>query len=55
MSDLSDRVSTVVLVMLENRSFDHMLGHLTYENLVPGVDGLQQDLTKYENPYGCRR
>lgn len=51
MKPLADRVSTVVLVMLENRSFDHMIGHLTYENLVPGVEGLGQDLTKYENPY----
>ncbi len=51
MRPLADRVSTVVLVMLENRSFDHMLGHLTFENLMPGVDGLGQDLTKYENPY----
>lgn len=51
MSPLSDRVSTVVLVMLENRSFDHMLGHLSYENLVPDVDGLGQKLSIYENLY----
>jgi phospholipase C len=51
MRPLTDRVSTVVLVMLENRSFDHMLGHLTYEGLVPDVDGLGQDLSMYENPY----
>jgi phospholipase C len=51
MKPLTDSVSTIVLVMLENRSFDHMLGHLTYENLVPGVNGLGQDLTQYENPF----
>lgn len=51
MRPLTDRVSTVVLVMLENRSFDHMLGHLSYEKLVPDVNGLGQDLSKYENPY----
>jgi phospholipase C len=51
MSSLSDQVSTVVLVMLENRSFDHMLGHLSFENLVPNVNGLTQDFTRYENSY----
>jgi len=48
---LSERVSTVVLVMMENRSFDHMLGHLTRENLVPGVNGLKGDLSPYANVY----
>ena len=48
---LADRVSTVVLVMMENRSFDHMLGHLTYDNLVTDINGLERDLTKYNNPY----
>lgn len=51
MTSLAERVSTVVLVMMENRSFDHMLGHLTLENLVPGVNGLQADLSAYENVY----
>lgn len=51
MRPLTDRVSTVILVMLENRSFDHMLGHLSYEKLVPDVAGLGQDLSQYENPY----
>ncbi len=44
-------VSTVILVMLENRSFDHMLGHLRRQNLVPTVDGLDQDLSQYTNVY----
>lgn len=51
MTSLSDRISTLVLVMLENRSFDHMLGHLSLEGLVAGVDGLQGDLSRYENVY----
>jgi phospholipase C len=51
MRPLAERVATVVLVMLENRSFDHMLGHLTFQNLVAGVDGLETDLAKYENTY----
>jgi phospholipase C len=25
-----DKVETIVLLMLENRSFDHLLGHLSY-------------------------
>jgi phospholipase C len=51
MSDLSKKISTVVLVPLENRSFDHMLGHLKYQGLVPDVDGLDNDLSKYKNLY----
>jgi phospholipase C len=51
MASLSEKISTVVLVVMENRSFDHMLGHLTYENLIPGLNGLDRDLTKYANLY----
>ncbi len=52
MSDaLADRVSTVVLVIMENRSFDHMLGHLSLENLVAGVNGLGPNLNAYANAY----
>jgi phospholipase C len=51
MTSPSGNISTVVLVVLENRSFDHMLGHLTYENLVPGANGLEQNLATYENIY----
>jgi phospholipase C len=40
MISLRDKISTVVLVPLENRSFDHMLGHLKYEDINPDVDGL---------------
>jgi len=48
---LVEKISTVVLVVLENRSFDHMLGHLRYEGLMPALDGLEKDLSKYNNPY----
>jgi phospholipase C len=51
MATLSKKISTVVLVVLENRSFDHMLGHLTYENLIAGANGLEQNLTQYANIY----
>jgi len=52
MSDLS-LIDTIVIVMLENRSFDHMLGHMSlpqYGNRVD-VDGLTEPLRKpeYEN------
>ncbi len=51
MRPLRERVSTVVLVMLENRSFDHILGHLQREGLIEHVDGLGSDPSVYENPY----
>ena len=52
MPDLRTLVQTIVLVMLENRSFDHMLGHLSLDALVPGVDGLTRPLAsdRYANP-----
>jgi phospholipase C len=49
--ELAEKIQTVVLVILENRSFDHILGHLAYEHLMPGIDGLERDLSKYKNPY----
>lgn len=51
MPDILQKVQTVVLVMFENRSFDHMLGHLSYENINPQIDGLRQPLKQYENFY----
>jgi phospholipase C len=51
MAALSEKISTVVLVVLENRSFDHMLGHLTYENLILKANGLEQNLAQYANIY----
>ena len=33
-----DLIDTIVLVMLENRSFDHMLGHLSYGRHANGSD-----------------
>ena len=44
-------IKTVIILMFENRSFDHMLGHLSYENLQPDADGLKAPLTQYENVY----
>jgi phospholipase C len=46
-------IKTVILLMFENRSFDNMLGHLSFEGLQPDADGirppLQQD--QYANLY----
>jgi phospholipase C len=36
-----DEIEHVVVLMLENRSFDHMLGYLSLEAGGPDVDGLQ--------------
>src|SRR3954451_5375476 len=48
---LLDRVKTIILLMFENRSFDHMLGHLSYENVQPNIDGLRQPFEQYNNFY----
>ncbi|MBV9328044.1 MAG: hypothetical protein JO352_30385 [Chloroflexi bacterium] len=37
------RIDTIVVVMLENRSFDHMLGYLALEKGRRDVDGLQAE------------
>lgn len=54
MTDIT-KVQTVVILMFENRSFDHILGHLSYGPYANGtsVDGLQDPLLspKYLNTY----
>lgn len=56
MTDLS-LVDTIVIVMLENRSFDHMLGHLSFGVFANGtnVEGLKAPLQRkeYENIFGA--
>ena len=39
-----EKVNHVVVVMLENRSFDHMLGYLSLSGGRPEIDGLRQGL-----------
>ena len=55
MTDLG-LIDTIVIVLLENRSFDHVLGHLSYGEFRNGteVDGLHDPLqrTEYKNLYG---
>jgi phospholipase C len=49
------KVQTIVVLMFENRSFDHMLGHLSYDAAAgeTSIDGLQEPLInpKYLNTY----
>jgi phospholipase C len=40
-----EKIDHVVVVMLENRSFDHMLGYLSLHGGRPDIDGLQTGMT----------
>ena len=51
MREILDQVDTIVLVMMENRSFDHMLGHLSLINPASKVDGLHEPLKQYDNDF----
>ena len=42
------KINHLVVLMLENRSFDHMLGYLSLTGALPGVDGLAPGM---ENRY----
>ena len=46
-----DKVKTIILIMFENRSFDHMLGHITLDDPTSETDGLKLPLTSYSNIY----
>src|SRR5437660_7089568 len=52
-SELRDAVGTIVILIMENRSFDHLLGHLSFNGNRTDVDGvIGPDLTvsNYINP-----
>lgn len=49
MADISV-IKRIFVLMLENRSFDHMLGYLSLTGALP-VNGLKQPLDQYANPY----
>jgi phospholipase C len=49
---LADKVEHVIVLMLENRSFDHMLGYLSLEGGRDDVDGLRPGMA---NDHGGRR
>ena len=40
-----DKIEHIVVLMLENRSFDHMLGYLSLEAGRPDVDGLKTGMS----------
>src|SRR4249919_1485463 len=39
-----EKVDHIVVLMMENRSFDHMLGYLSLEGGRSDIDGLREDL-----------
>jgi len=43
---LRDLIDTVVIVMMENRSFDHVLGHLRYDGVNAKIEGLTPPRTQ---------
>jgi phospholipase C len=45
-----DRIEHIVVLMLENRSFDHMLGYLSLDDENSKVDGLQHT-PEFSNSY----
>jgi phospholipase C len=51
MNELLAEIKTVILVMFENRSFDHMLGHISLDNNASAIEGLRTPLDKYANIY----
>jgi phospholipase C len=52
MADLIKDIDTVVIVLMENRSFDHMLGYLGLPPFNLALDGLQNASgPRYANPY----
>ena len=46
-----EKVDHIVVLMLENRSFDHMLGYLSLERGRGDVDGLREE---FANEHGGR-
>jgi phospholipase C len=39
-----EKIDHVVVLMMENRSFDHMLGYLKLQGILPEVDGLERTM-----------
>lgn len=49
LENLNGKVDHIVVVMLENRSFDHMLGYLSLEGGRDDVDGLRPGMSNTHN------
>jgi len=45
--NLRDKIKHIVVVMMENRSYDHVLGHLAQKAGGTNSDGLTQELVKF--------
>ena len=45
-----EKIDHVVVVMLENRSFDHVLGYLSLTGRRPDIDGLRPGLANQYRP-----
>jgi phospholipase C len=53
-----EKIDHIVVLMLENRSFDHMLGYLSAKEGRSGIDGLRPTMTRRRSAAtacGCRR
>jgi phospholipase C len=48
-NDNLDKIDHIVVLMMENRSFDHMLGYLKLEGINPDVDGLETTMSNSHN------
>jgi len=52
MADLIRDIDTIVIVLMENRSFDHLLGYLGLPPFNLAIEGLQKcNNPRYANPY----
>ena len=52
MPNVLDQVTSIVLVMMENRSFDHFLGSMTLQDPTLDINGLKKDaIDSYNNVY----
>jgi phospholipase C len=48
-NDNLEKIDHIVVLMMENRSFDHMLGYLKLEGINPDVDGLDATMSNSHN------
>jgi len=48
-NDNLEKIDHIVILMMENRSFDHMLGYLKLEGSNPNVDGLDAAMSNSNN------
>jgi phospholipase C len=49
-----DRIEHIVVLMMENRSFDHMLGYLRLTGRRPELNGLQSEMPSPAKPKAHR-